>query len=197
MLLNHLSLKHHLQLRCGWSLPISGSPLIAPNIHSAKHARTQTSTRTKQTGWSYWNQNRQSLQRSLMLSSNTTCIVRGTTRISLPVLLFSQQMAYVCLSRRASLFQHFFGIEFYHDGHTYIQAISTFEFACCFNLIESIQYHLSHERHTHNLDASTPAKTSAWVFEQVLSHLIFVRDSNCEVFLPNQCCTSGNNSNSG
>jgi hypothetical protein len=84
-----------------------------------------------------------------------------------------------------NLFQHFFGIKFHHHGHTYVRAISTFEFVCCFNLIESNQYRLSHEHHKHNLDAPVPAKTSAWVFKQVLSHLIFVRDSNCEDFLPN------------
>ncbi len=103
MLLNHLSSKHRLQLRPGQSLPISGSPLIAPNIQYATHARTQTSTKTKQTKWSYWHQNQQSLRCSLMLSSNTTCIVWGTTWISWPVLLFSWQLAYVRLSRRAQI----------------------------------------------------------------------------------------------
>jgi hypothetical protein len=31
-----------------------------------------------------------------------------------------------------------------------------------------------------------PAQTSAWVFQQVHSQLVFLCDSNCEVFLPNQ-----------
>ena len=31
-----------------------------------------------------------------------------------------------------------------------------------------------------------PAKTSAWLFNQVHSHLVFLRDSNCEVFSPHQ-----------
>jgi hypothetical protein len=31
-----------------------------------------------------------------------------------------------------------------------------------------------------------PSKTSAWLFEQVHSHLVNLRDSNSEVFLPNQ-----------
>jgi hypothetical protein len=34
-----------------------------------------------------------------------------------------------------NLFQHFFGIKFHFDDHTYVRAISTFEFARCFNLI--------------------------------------------------------------
>ncbi len=44
-----------------------------------------------------------------------------------------------------NLFQHFFGIKFHFDGHTYVHAISTFEFAHCFNLVENIQYRLSHK----------------------------------------------------
>jgi len=58
-----------------------------------------------------------------------------------------------------NLFQQFFGIEFIHDGHTHIRAISTYEFACCFGLVESIQYHLSHERHKFGLDALMPSRT--------------------------------------
>ncbi len=85
-----------------------------------------------------------------------------------------------------NLFQHFFRIEFPFDGHTYVCAISTFEFARCFNLIEPIQYHLSHEKYCFGLDASMPAHTSAWVFKQVHSHIVFLRDLSCKVFLPNQ-----------
>ncbi len=85
-----------------------------------------------------------------------------------------------------NLFQHFFGIEFHFDGHTYVCAISTFEFACCFKLIENIQYRLSHEKYHFGMDASMPARTSAWIFQQVHLQLVFLHDSNCEVFLPNQ-----------
>ncbi len=85
-----------------------------------------------------------------------------------------------------NLFQHFFGIEFQFDGHTYVRAISTFEFARCFNLIKSIQYRLAHEKYWYGLDALMPACTLAWIFDQVHSHLVFLRDSNCEVFSPNQ-----------
>ena len=31
-----------------------------------------------------------------------------------------------------------------------------------------------------------PARTSAWLFDQVHSHLVYLWDSNCEVFSPNQ-----------
>ena len=85
-----------------------------------------------------------------------------------------------------NLFQQFFGIEFHFENHTYVRAISTFEFARCFNLIDSIQYRISHEKYWYGLDALMPARTSAWVFGQVHSHLVFLRDSNCEVFQPNQ-----------
>ena len=85
-----------------------------------------------------------------------------------------------------NLFQQFFGIEFNFDDHTYIRAISTFEFARCFNLIDAIQYRISHDKYRHGLDAVMPGRTSAWLFDQVHSHLTFLRDSNCEVFSPNQ-----------
>jgi hypothetical protein len=85
-----------------------------------------------------------------------------------------------------NLFQHFFGIKFHFDGHTYVCTILTLEFACCFNLIENIQYHLSHEKFRFGMDASMPAWTSAWIFQQVHLQLVFLRDSNCEVFSPNQ-----------
>ena len=45
-----------------------------------------------------------------------------------------------------NLFQQYFGIEFIQDGHTHVRAISTYKFAHCFGLVESIQYHLSHTR---------------------------------------------------
>jgi hypothetical protein len=47
-----------------------------------------------------------------------------------------------------NLFQHFFRIEFHFDNHTYVHAISSFEFARCSNLVENIQYRLSHKKNT-------------------------------------------------
>ena len=38
----------------------------------------------------------------------------------------------------------------------------------------------------YGLDASMPSKTSAWIFEQVHSHLVHLRDANSEVFSPDQ-----------
>jgi hypothetical protein len=34
-----------------------------------------------------------------------------------------------------------------------------------------------------------PTRTSVWIFDQVHSHLVFLRDSNCEVFSANQFAT--------
>jgi hypothetical protein len=85
-----------------------------------------------------------------------------------------------------NLFQHFFRIKFHFDSHTYVHAISTFEFAHCFNLVENIQYRLSHEKYHFGMDAWMPAWTSAWIFQQVHSQLVFLCDSNCKVFSPNQ-----------
>ncbi len=36
-----------------------------------------------------------------------------------------------------NIFQHYFGIEFHHDDHTYVRAISTYEFARCFSLSDN------------------------------------------------------------
>jgi hypothetical protein len=85
-----------------------------------------------------------------------------------------------------NLFQQFFGIEFHFDGHTYVRAISTVEFARCFNLVKNIQYHLSHEKYRFGLHVPMPARTSAWVFQEVHSQLVFLRDLNCKVFSSNQ-----------
>ncbi len=85
-----------------------------------------------------------------------------------------------------NLFQQLFGIEFNYDGHTYVRAILTFEFACCFNLTKNIQYCLSHKKYRFGLDASMPAQTSVWVFQEIHSQLVFLRNSNCKVFFPNQ-----------
>ncbi len=84
-----------------------------------------------------------------------------------------------------NLFQHFFGIKFHFDGHTYVCVISTFEFACCFNLVVNILYCLSHEKYCFGMDALMPARTSEWVFQQVHSQLVFLCNLNYEVFSPN------------
>jgi hypothetical protein len=89
-------------------------------------------------------------------------------------------------SPNQNLFQQYYGLEFHHDGHTYVCANLTYEFTHCFNLVDKLQYRLSHERYKYGLDTSMPAKTSAWIFEQVHSHLVHQRDLNSKVFLPNQ-----------
>jgi hypothetical protein len=85
-----------------------------------------------------------------------------------------------------NLFQQFFGIEFIHKGHTHVRTISTYEFARCFGLVESIQYRLFHKRHKFGLGVSMLGRSSAWLFEQIHSHLMYLRDANSEVFSPNQ-----------
>jgi hypothetical protein len=84
------------------------------------------------------------------------------------------------------MFQQFFGIEFHFEGHTYICAISAYEFTRCFRLMEQIQYRLSHANYKHGLDALMPSKTSAWIFEQVHSNLVHLRDANSKVFSTDQ-----------
>ena len=52
--------------------------------------------------------------------------------------------------------------------------------------MEQIQYRLSHDKYKYGLDASMSAKTSAWIFEQVHSHLVHLPDANSEVFSPDK-----------
>jgi hypothetical protein len=85
-----------------------------------------------------------------------------------------------------NMFQQFFGIEFHFEGHTYVRAISAYEFTCCFRLMEQLHYRLSHANYKHSLDALMPSKTLAWIFEQVHSHLVHLQDANSEVFSPDQ-----------
>ncbi len=85
-----------------------------------------------------------------------------------------------------NMFQQFFGIKFHFEGHTYVRAISAYEFTRCFRLMEQIQYRLSNANYKHGLDASMPSKTLAWIFEQVHSHLVHLQDANSKVFSPDQ-----------
>jgi hypothetical protein len=85
-----------------------------------------------------------------------------------------------------NIFQHYFGTEFHHDNHTYIRAISSYEFVRCFGFIDQLTYRLSHPTYLYAMDAAMPGRTSAWLFEQAHSHLSYIRDANSEIFLPNQ-----------
>jgi hypothetical protein len=85
-----------------------------------------------------------------------------------------------------NIFGHYFGIQFCHDGHTYIHAISPFEFVSCFRLSDNITYKLLHPSNAFCMDATVPALTSICIFEHVLDRCIQIRSRNFEIFQPNQ-----------
>jgi hypothetical protein len=85
-----------------------------------------------------------------------------------------------------NIFHHYFGVEFHHDSHTYVCAISSFEFVHCFGFTDQLTYRLSHPTCLYAMDAAMPGRTSAWLLKQVHSHLLHLRDANCEIFSPNQ-----------
>ena len=85
-----------------------------------------------------------------------------------------------------NVFGHYFGIEFTHDGHTYVRAISPFEFVSCFYLTNELTYKLSHPTNTFCLDAAIPARTSVRIFEVLLNRCIEIRSSNFKIFQPTQ-----------
>ena len=86
----------------------------------------------------------------------------------------------------SNLFGHYFGIEFQHDGHTYIRGISSFEFASCHRLFDDLTYKLAHPSNTFCLDAAIPGWTSARVFEQIVKCCHRIHDANCKLFEPCQ-----------
>jgi hypothetical protein len=69
-----------------------------------------------------------------------------------------------------NIFQHYFGIEFHDEDHCYVRAISPYEFVRCFGFIDQITYRLSHSTYKYAMDAAMPARTSAWLLEQVHLH---------------------------
>ena len=87
-------------------------------------------------------------------------------------------------SATSNIFQHYFGLEFLHDARTYVRAISPFEFASCFGLVDDLTYHLARPENRFALDAAIPAITSAWIFDHIIERLVTARDCNCELFNP-------------
>jgi hypothetical protein len=85
-----------------------------------------------------------------------------------------------------NIFQHHFGVKFHHEGHSYVQTISPYEFVRCFGFICQMTYRLSHTTYKFAIDAAMPAHTSAWLLKQAHSYLTYLREANSEVFLPNQ-----------
>ncbi len=86
----------------------------------------------------------------------------------------------------SNIFQTYFGLKFHYDGHSYIRAISSYKFVHCFNFINQLTYRLSQPSYKFCIDATMPARTSTWLFEQVHAHLVYLQDANSELFLPNQ-----------
>ncbi len=77
-------------------------------------------------------------------------------------------------------------MEFHAEGHTHVRPFSPFEFTSCFGLIDSLRYRLAQPAYWHALDAGVPGVTSAWIFDHIHERLLLIRDSNTEVFPPNQ-----------
>jgi hypothetical protein len=83
-------------------------------------------------------------------------------------------------------FQHLFGIEFHFGDHTHVRGNVSFEFAQCFGFVDNLTYPLSHPSCIFALDLAVPNHTLAWIFEQIHTNMVCVRDSNCEIFPPNK-----------
>jgi hypothetical protein len=79
-----------------------------------------------------------------------------------------------------------FSIKFHAEGNTHIRAILAFKFTSCFGLMDHLQFCLSQHLHWYALDGGIPALTSARIFNHILDRLLLIRDSNTEIFSPNQ-----------
>ncbi len=88
--------------------------------------------------------------------------------------------------RNTNLFQHLFGIEFAFEDHLRVQGISPFKFAHCFGFTDDLTFRLLHPKNKFCLDGTIPSRTSSWLFKQIHTHLVFLRDSNCEIMSPKQ-----------
>ncbi len=84
--------------------------------------------------------------------------------------IFSQHS--LCLafdgSSTTNLFKCHFGVESHDKEHTYVYAISPFEFTSCFGLMDNLQYRLSQHGNRFLLDAGIPLSTSSWVVNHIL-----------------------------
>ncbi len=89
-------------------------------------------------------------------------------------------------SSTTNLFKCHFGVEFHNKEHTYVCAISPFEFTSCFGLMDNLQYRLSQHGKWFALDAGIPLSTSSWVFDHILEQSVSIRDINMEIYQPNQ-----------
>jgi hypothetical protein len=89
-------------------------------------------------------------------------------------------------SPNTNMFYGCFGIEFHTDDHTHVRTISPFEFTSCFGLTDQLWYHLSQPVNWYALDAGILALTSAWICDHIHMRLVAIRNSNTEIFPPNQ-----------
>jgi hypothetical protein len=112
--------------------------------------------------------------------ADTTCVA-GASVLSLD----SLYPPYDC-SPNTNLFRSRFGVEFHAEGHTHVWPFSPFEFTSCFGLMDSLRYRIAQPTYWHTLDAGVPGVTSAWIFDHILERLLLIRNSNTDVFPPNQ-----------
>jgi hypothetical protein len=89
-------------------------------------------------------------------------------------------------SSTTNLFKCHFGVEFHDKEHTYVCAISPFEFTSCFGLMDNLRYRLSQHGNWFVLDAGISSSTSSWVFDHILERLVSIRNANMEIYQPNQ-----------
>jgi hypothetical protein len=85
-----------------------------------------------------------------------------------------------------NIFQHFFGIKFYFENHTHVRGIFQFKYARCFGFVDDLTYCLSKLANKFCLNATVPARISAWLFDRIFDCMILIHDMNCKIMGPRQ-----------
>jgi hypothetical protein len=73
-----------------------------------------------------------------------------------------------------NLFGHFFGVEFTHDGHEYVCAISQFELTSCLCISDKFTYCLAEPSNLFFLNWAVLGLTSAQIFNQIHKRCIHI-----------------------
>jgi hypothetical protein len=88
--------------------------------------------------------------------------------------------------KNTNLFGHHFGIQFIHNGHTYVRAILPLKFVSCFSLTDYLTYKLSHRSNIFCMDVAIPAITSSQILELTYDQWEQICCSNFEIYEPHK-----------
>jgi hypothetical protein len=84
------------------------------------------------------------------------------------------------------IFQSHFCVKFFVDGKQFVHQFSPFEYTSCYCFPDSLHYCLFHWDNWYALNCGILAITSLWILDSLHDCLCQIRDSNLEIFQPDQ-----------